>query len=129
MAYYLDTSAAVKLVLAEPRSRAMSMWAVAHADSVVSSDLLRTELLRTTRRGAPARMERARAVLDSVLLMAVPPEAFERAATLEPTELRSLDTLHLAAALELGDDLDAIVTYDDRLTRAAIHLGLTVVAP
>jgi hypothetical protein len=36
---------------------------------------------------------------------------------------------HLAAALELGDELDGIVTYDDRLAQAAALKGIAVVAP
>ena len=129
MTYYLDTSAAVKLVLEEPESRALSTWAADHADDVVSSDLLRTELLRATRRGAPEHMSRARAVLDSITIVGLPPDTFEHAAELVPALLRSLDALHLAAALELGDELDGIVTYDERLSAAATLHGVTVIAP
>lgn len=92
----------------------MSSWANEHADSVVSSDLLRTELLRATRRGAPDEMPRARAVLDSITILTLPTPLFERAAELEPTLLRSLDAMHLAAAVDLGDELDGTVMYDDR---------------
>ncbi len=127
--YYLDTSAAVKLVLSEPSSRAMVAWARGNAERVVSCDLLRTELLRATRRGAPDHMPRARAILDSITLLSLPSTTFERAAELEPAVLRSLDSVHLAAALELGDELDGMVTYDDGLAAAAALHGVTVVAP
>ncbi len=129
MAFYLDTSAAVKLVVEESGSRAMSRWAVAHADEVVSSDVLRTELLRATRRSAPEEMPRARAVLDSVTLLSLSSSTFDHAAELEPYLLRSLDALHLAAALELGDELDGLVAYDGRLAEAAALHGIAVVAP
>jgi predicted nucleic acid-binding protein len=129
VAFYLDTSAAVKLVVAEPQSKAMRLWAEAHADSVVSSDLLRTELLRATLRGAPEAMPRAREVLDSITILTVPTPLFERAAELEPSLLRSLDAVHLAAALDLGDELDGIVTYDERLREAAKLHGVQVIAP
>lgn len=129
MAYYLDTSAAVKLVLTEPGTSALLAWAADHADAVVSSDLLRTELLRATRRGAPEHMPRARAVLDAITLLSLPPATFDRAASLEPSEMRSLDAVHLAAALDLGDELDGIVTYDERLSAAAALHGITVIAP
>jgi predicted nucleic acid-binding protein len=112
MAFYLDTSAAVKLVVSEPQSKAMSSWADANSDAVVSSDLLRTELLRTTLRGAPDEMPRAREVLDSITIVSLPTPLFER-----------------AAALDLGDELDGIVTYDDRLTEAAKLHGVPVIAP
>jgi predicted nucleic acid-binding protein len=129
MAFYLDTSAAAKLVVAEPESEAMASWAATHGTRVIASDLLRTELLRATRRAAPDRMQRARAVLDAVILLSLTSSTFERAATLDPDELRSLDALHLAAALELGDELDGMVTYDDRMAAAAGLHGVAVIAP
>ncbi len=129
MAYYLDTSAAVKLVVAEAGSQALRRWLAKATEPIVSSDLLRTELLRATRRAAPDEVGQARAVLDSLVLLTISTPLFERAATLEPDLLRSLDALHLAAALDLGDDLDGIITYDDRLAAAAAALGIAVVAP
>ena len=129
MAFYLDTSAAAKLVVAEAGSEAMTLWAAAHETRVVASDLLRTELLRATRRTAPNQMRRARAVLDAITLFNLTSATFERAATLDPGELRSLDALHLAVALELGDELDGIVTYDDRMATAASLYGIAVIAP
>ncbi len=74
-------------------------------------------------------MVQARAVLDSLVLITLPPEVFERAAMLEPERLRSLDSLHLAAALELRDELEGLVTYDRRLAEGAKALGISVVAP
>jgi len=68
-------------------------------------------------------------VLDSLVLLTVSTALFERAGTIEPDLLRSLDALHLAAALDLGDDLDGIITYDDRLASAAAALGVPVIAP
>jgi predicted nucleic acid-binding protein len=62
-------------------------------------------------------------------LLNLTPAVCERAGSLEPVVLRSLDALHLATALELGDDLDGIVTYDERLGDAARILGYAVVAP
>lgn len=129
MAFYLDTSAAVKLVVAESGSAALGSWLGDHEAEIVSSDLLRTELLRATRRGAPEQMQRARAVLDGIVLVSLTAVTFERAADLDPQSLRSLDALHLAAALELGDELDGIITYDDRLAAAAQGRGIDVIAP
>jgi hypothetical protein len=129
VAYYLDTSAAVKLVVEETGSKALRTWLAAANEPIVSSDLLRTELLRATRRGAPDQMHQARAVLDSVVLLTLSTALFERAGTIEPDLLRSLDALHLVAALDLGDDLSGVITYDERFASAADALGITVVAP
>jgi len=52
-----------------------------------------------------------------------------RAAELDPSTLRSLDAIHLATALEAGDELTAVVTYDARMSEAAEQLGLRVLAP
>jgi uncharacterized protein len=54
---------------------------------------------------------------------------FEEAGRLDPTLMRSLDAVHLAAALALGDDLEGLVTYDERLAAAAGLNGVAVVAP
>lgn len=129
MAWYLDTSAAVKLVIAERESGPLARWLRANSEPVLSSDLLRTELLRATRRGAPGRMLRAREVLDSLPLLSMTSEIFERAAEIEPLALRSLDALHLAAALTLGDDLHGVITYDDRMAEGASLLGIGVRSP
>lgn len=127
--FYIDTSAALKLLFAERESAAMGRWWAATSARVVSSDLLRTELLRVTRRVDPNQMTRARELLDSLLLLRLSTALCERAAMLEPVALRSLDGLHLAAALELGDELEGIVTYDQRLAEATRALGIRTVSP
>lgn len=53
----------------------------------------------------------------------------ESARWLRPVTLRTLDAIHLASALTLLPELDALVTYDRRLAEAAEMLGLPVVAP
>ena len=129
MAYYLDTSALVKLVVAEAETSALRAWLAASDRTPVSCDLARTELLRAVRRAAPDRVAQARAVLDSVTLMKVTTETVEQAGRLGPTALRTLDAVHLAAALDLGDDLDGMVTYDDQLAEAAQFNAVPVTAP
>lgn len=69
MAYYADTSARAKLVVAEPETDALEAWFAQIERNPVSSDLARTELLRTVRRVAPELVVRAREVLDSVALI------------------------------------------------------------
>jgi uncharacterized protein len=53
----------------------------------------------------------------------------DAAAKLEPPSLRTLDAVHLASALSLGDDLGAFVAYDRRLAEAAEAAGIEVLAP
>ena len=85
--------------------------------------------MRAIRKVVPDRVLRAREVLDAVTLLHVTPAVFEDAGRLDPSELRSLDAIHLAAALDLGDDLEGLITYDDRLADAAVSNGVAVVAP
>ncbi len=129
MAHYIDTSALAKLVVAEPETAALHAWFAERERNPVSCDLTRTELLRSVRRAAPDRVARAREVLDSVTLIEVTTAMFEAAGRLDPTILRTLDAVHLAAALVLGDELDGLVTYDDRMAQAAVANGITVIAP
>jgi len=67
--------------------------------------------------------------LDSLILVTLSTAVCERAAMLEPHLLRSLDALHLAAALEIGDELEGLVTYDRHLAESARVLAVKVVAP
>ncbi len=129
MAAYVDASAAAKLVLEERESPPLAKWIAARGRNPVTSDLTRTELLRATRRIAPDRMNAARAVLESMTVMSVSTAVFERAAMLDPESVRSLDAIHLASALDLGDELDELATYDARLAEAARFYGITVVSP
>lgn len=126
---YIDTSAAAKLVVAEAETTALSTYLLDQPVAPVASDLTRTELLRATRRVAPAQAPTARAVLDTFTILTVSTSLFEQAAILDPPELRTLDSLHLACALSLGDDLDHLITYDHRLAEAAASLGISALSP
>jgi uncharacterized protein len=44
----------------------------------------------------------------------MPATLFRDAAALDPAQLRTLDALHLAAALELGAPIDGLATYHSR---------------
>lgn len=129
MAVYVDTSALLKLVVSEPESAALRGFLEGSATAAVSSDLARTEVIRAVRRGAPEQVVTARAVLDSLVLLTVTTDTFEAAGRLDPSMLRLLDALHLAAALSLGDELEAMITYDERLAQACRANGVDVLAP
>lgn len=129
VAFYLDTSTLVKLVVRESETRALRRWLAGAERTPVACDLVRTELMRAVRRAAPDRVLQARAVLDSVTLIEISTQTFEEAGRLEPSLLRTLDAIHLAAALDLGEDLDGLVTYDDRLAEAARLNGIPTLAP
>lgn len=127
---YLDSSALVKLVVAEPESAALADRLRAWPQRVSSAVSL-TELPRALRRAGfgAAERRRARAVLARVSLVEVDRRILVAAAALEPPALRSLDAIHLATALAVREDLAAIVTYDRRLRAAAELVHLEVAAP
>lgn len=126
---YLDTSAAIKLVLPEAETAALELWITERAGVPrVSSRLLRIEMLRSVARTAPERMGRANVVLSSVALISMDDIA-PTAEVIGDRVLRSLDAIHLATAHELRTELTALVCYDKRLGDAARALGLPVEAP
>jgi predicted nucleic acid-binding protein len=129
MAHYVDTSALVKLVLDEAETPALAAWVGREAELLVTSALSRTELIRAVRRAAPARLAEAISLLGSLGLSRISGAVLDRAGVLDPPALRSLDALHLASALELGDELTSVVTYDERLAAAATARGIAVTRP
>ncbi|MCY3631460.1 MAG: type II toxin-antitoxin system VapC family toxin [bacterium] len=129
MAFYVDTSALVKLVAAEPETPGFQSWRAQQHLDLVAGDLVRTELLRAARRLTPDHVRTAAEVLASVRLFRIGEHIFERAGLLDPASMRSLDAIHLASALDLGRDLEGIVTYDNRLAEAAKQNAIPVMSP
>ncbi len=129
MAVYLDSSAFVKIVVAEPESRALRAFLARRRTQHVSSAMLRAEALRAVRHGGPDVLARTRSALRTVELIAVSDGILDAAGTLEPQVLRTLDAIHLATALALGDDLEVVVTYDARMAEGARLLGLEAASP
>lgn len=126
---YLDSSAFVKLIVADPESQALQR-ALARWPERASATLLRTETIRALRRSGNERyVARAKRLLRSVHMIGADETLLERAGDLDPADLRSLDAIHLAAALEVGPDLGIVYAYDTRLRRAAGAYGLDVAAP
>jgi len=125
---YVDTSALTKFIVAEPGTVELRD-ALAAAD-LVSSALAKIELRRATLRlGHREALRRADALIERVALVTVDDAILDVASRLEPPTLRSLDALHLATALGLAAQLDTFVSYDHRLTSAAMVHGLEVSSP
>jgi uncharacterized protein len=126
---YLDTSAALKLVVPEQETADLEIWLAERAGLPrVSSRLLRIEMLRAVARNAPHRQDRANVILSSIALLSLDDVA-ATAEVLGDNMLRSLDAIHLATAHEIRTELTAFVCYDKRLADSARSLGLPVAAP
>lgn len=124
---YLDSSALVKLVIEETESVALNRWYV-EAHRLATSRIGVVETVRASSRRECDPVHRAR-ILTDVEVIELNSSLAGVAATLKPPLLRTLDAIHLATALALMPELDAFVTYDDRLAEAARSLGLPVVRP
>lgn len=124
---YVDASALVKLVVAEPESAKMERWFV-ESERLLTSTVGVIETRRAAIRRAhdPARLAY---VLRSIEVIEIGPWIADRAGIVGLPSLRTLDAIHLATALAIQPDLDGFVTYDDRLAGAARALGLPVVSP
>lgn len=124
---YVDTSALVKLVIREVESDAVDRY-LTDAD-MVSSTLLLVEARRGTLCRSPAKLPHLDLVLRRVEMIEMSSAVVEAASRLPDPALRSLDAIHLATALLVREDVEALLTYDDRLAAAAAAHGLAVTAP
>lgn len=123
---YLDTSAAMKLVVKEAESTALIAKLSDSSRQLAASWLLHTELhCAAGRNPAIIPLDLITTVLDAVTLVDLTRGDLLSAGTHTP--LRSNDAIHLATALRIG--VDEIVTYDDELARAASSAGIRVIAP
>lgn len=128
--FYLDTSAALKLLAEESHSKALADFYDANTEEAwVSSALLRVELMRAVRRALPAATDDARELLLAFDYLDIDDTVVDAAMNEPDPMLRSLDAIHLATARTFGEELAALVTYDDRLASAAERAGITVISP
>ena len=127
---YLDTSAFLKTVFDEPQSPAVRRYleAVA-APRLVSSTLLAVEARRGILRANPRRLPRVDLALLRVAQIEMDGPVVEAASRLPDPMLRTLDAIHLATALMIREDLDVLLTYDDRMLTAAATHGLPTASP
>jgi predicted nucleic acid-binding protein len=87
------------------------------------------EAIRACARYGESYAEQAKLDLQRLALLPIDERVLHHAATLPPASLRSLDAIHLATALSLGDDLGILITYDARLLKASRENGLLVASP
>jgi len=121
----------VKLVQKEAESEALQRYLRRHRlDERVTSVLARVEVVRAVQSGGAQAVAKARRQLARVHQVNLDRALLDSAAAVAPgTSLRSLDAIHLASALLVGADLQAIVTYDQRMAEAAGGMGFPVDAP
>ncbi len=127
---YLDSSALVKLALAEPESAALAAWLAERADqALVSSALHRTEVLRAIWLAEPGALPRGQRIIRRIGRVTLSYDVLDNAATLPPAGLGAAGAIHLASALAIRRDLVSFVAYDKALLDAARDAGLPVASP
>jgi predicted nucleic acid-binding protein len=130
---YADTSALVKLVVREAETDALRVELEQWRD-VATSVITEIELSRAAARvrstGTQVINEiDVRAITAAALEIELTPAIRRAAAGLGPVVLRTLDCIHVASALSLGDDLAGVLTYDERMQRAVTVAGVDVLSP
>ena len=128
-AVYLDSSAFVKVIVDDRGSSALRRFLGRSEAKRISSAILRTEAMRAVRHLGPEALGTVRAGLRRVDLVGIDDRILDAAGILEPRIVRTLAAIHLATALAIGDDLEAVVTYDERMAEAARLLGLPLARP
>lgn len=125
---YVDSSAIVKLAVAEPESQALRRF-LSRRRPLVASALARTEVARALMPSGAEAVSRGEEVMRRIYLVRVSDRVLREAGSMQPAELRSLDAIHLASARQLGSSVKQIVTYDERMADAATASGWSVAAP
>lgn len=128
--WYLDSSAIVKFAVAERESVALARWrsGLDDGDVLMTCEVAVAEVLRAVGRvGGDTGV--ALAHLDALEHLAIDRDLLLVAGAIAPGSVRTLDAIHLAAALAAGEELGGVVTYDDRMAAAAEGLGLTRFVP
>ncbi len=123
---YVDTSALAALLVTQPETPDVLAWLDRTDDELVSSDLLETELRRLASREGLAQAD-VSALLDGINIAALDRATYRSAGLVPMKYLRTLDALHLEAAMRLR--AAAILSFDRRMADAARALGLDVLAP
>jgi predicted nucleic acid-binding protein len=125
---YIDSSAALAHLLAEPRSPPATLW----QELLVSSRLLEYEIWnRINALGRRASLGNdAQSLLDRTNLHDMSRPVLERALAPWPTPMRTLDALHIATLeyLRRGGEEIELATYDHRMIATAMALGIAVAA-
>jgi len=137
--YYLDADGPLRLLVTSTADRATKtqldveaaqfrrlLDSIGPNDRLVSSSVLKVEVLRTLRReGVP--LDHGIEFLTAVGLFPLRESDFEEAARLPVRALRTLDALHLVAALRIRAHV--LLSYDNQLVDAARELGLDTMSP
>ena len=129
MTYVVDSSALVKLIVSEEHSKTLGSWVANCNQDLFISELARTEVSRAISRVDSNLNKQFNAIINRFGIIRVSTQVSTIAETLKPTSLRTLDAIHLASCIILGDTLTGFVTYDNAQASAALINRIDVFTP
>jgi uncharacterized protein len=128
---YLDPTAIMKLIIVTPESPALADYLHVHTDTTwFTCALSRADVMRdATATGSPDVTEQAQHVLAGLDLVAVTDRLLDAAIALRPAARRTINALHIAAALSAGPRLQSMITYDPELAHDAADHHISAIHP
>ena len=127
MSWYLDSSAILKYVFAEPERTAMVKALTSQA---ISSELARLEVKRAVFRINPKDIELANEELSRINFVSISNQVLTVAESFTGSvTLATLDAIHVATAITLGHQIEGIITYDKQMISNAAVMGIKVLSP
>ncbi len=129
MTYVVDSSALVKLIVSEEHSKTLGSWVANCNQDLFISELARTEVSRAISRVDSNLNKQFNTIINRFGIIRVSTQVLTIAETLSPTSLRTLDAIHLASCIILGDTLTGFVTYDNAQASAALINRIDVFTP
>jgi uncharacterized protein len=126
--FYLESSAAIKLFEFEQETYPLRVWIenLLPGSQLVTSSLTRLEVLGNL--PSEARVAASK-FFEEVTIIPVKQSLLDDALLAMAFGLKTLDAIHYATARRLGQNLEAVISYDKKLSRALIDTGLSVVSP
>lgn len=129
MAFVVDSSALVKLIVSEQHSKTLGSWVDSCKQDLFISELARTEVSRAISRVDPNLNKQLNTIINRFGVIRVSTQVLTIAETLSPRSLRTLDAIHLASCIILGDALTGFITYDNAQASAALINRIEVFTP
>jgi predicted nucleic acid-binding protein len=127
LSWYLDSSAILKYVFAEPERPAMVKALTSQA---ISSELARLEVKRAVYRINPKDIALANEELSRVNFVSISNQVLTVAESFTGSvTLATLDAIHVATAISLGNQIEGIITYDKQMLTNARNMGIKVLSP
>jgi hypothetical protein len=127
LSWYLDSSAILKYIFAEPERPALVKALTSQA---ISSELTRLEVKRIVYRINPKDIILANEELSRINFVSISNQVLGVAESFTSSvTLATLDAIHVATAITLGKGIEGIITYDKQMVTNARNMGIKVLSP